>query len=67
MIELVDRLTDAQAYCDAIGDPCERVHVAEMIDCWRNGREWPRFSAMTLPMRQVARILRGEIRWTNVA
>lgn len=62
MIELTDRLTNAQAYANTIGDPCERTNVEEMITIWRNGvGSWPSFNAMTLPMRQVARILRGEL------
>jgi hypothetical protein len=60
----VQRLGWADAYAQAIGDPAERANVEAMISAWQDGREatWPSFAAMTLPMRQVARILRGEAR-----
>lgn len=60
----MDREREADSYLATIGDACERCHVHAMIETWQEGREadWPSFAAQTLPMRQVARILRGEAR-----
>lgn len=59
------RLGWAEAYAQMISDPAERVHVDAMITHWqRTGAVCPvslRFQ--TLPMRQVARILRGGARY----
>lgn len=60
MIELTERLADAERYADGDMDPREQAHCRQMIFTWRNGGKWPNFSVQTLPMRQVARILRGE-------
>jgi hypothetical protein len=63
MIELTERLVDAERYEGADMHPMEQANCRGMIDAWQRNMmhpSWPSFRAQTLPMRQVARILRGE-------